>query len=143
MSTVGYFFILVALLLIRQVFKGRVMNLGEDLTDAFTAVVSGDTDKLGEVLTRTGDSNTPNTATLNVVGDNSPVPTLATVGIALAAENRGKAAKAYKWAATGPDYYDCSGLMWRACQDLGYTGPRFVTATVAAMKGFTRVASPA
>lgn len=137
MNTLGYLFILIAILLIRQVFKGRVTYLGKDLADTFTAVTSGDTDALSEILTRTGDSNIANQAT--IVGHDSPVPTNPNGGLAAAAIRRGQVAKGYRWAATGPDYYDCSGLMWRACQDMGYKGPRFSTETVRSGKGFTVV----
>lgn len=139
MTTVGYLFVFVALLLVRQVFKGRVMNIGEDLTDSFIAVVSGDTDALGEVLTRTGDANKANES---VTGNGQPQASDGN-GIAGVAVTLGKAAKGYRWGSTGPEYYDCSGLMWRACQKVGYTGPRFVTATVMGMPGFKRIAAPA
>lgn len=145
MSTVGYLFILISLVIIRQVTKGRVMNLGEDISDVFLSLVSGDTDALGEVLTRTGDSAEASQAyfaagqgvagALNSAGE-------AVGGLVSAAVKRGKAAKGYRWTATGPDYYDCSGLMWRACQDLGYKGSRFTTSSVASRPGFTRVAGP-
>lgn len=42
----------------------------------------------------------------------------------------GEAAKGYVWGATGPEYYDCSGLIWRALYDLGYyKGQRFTTSS--------------
>lgn len=58
MNTVAWLLILGALLLIRQVFKGRVMNLGEDLSDSFLAILQGDADGLTEVLSRTGEATT-------------------------------------------------------------------------------------
>lgn len=141
MNTIAWAFILVSLLIVRQVFRGRIMNIGEDLADAFTAITTGDTDALGAVLTRTGDSNTPSqaAATTSTSGD---VPAVAS-GLVAATERRGKAAKGYRWAATGPDYYDCSGLMWRACQDEGYSGGRFSTADVPGLSAFTRLDNPA
>lgn len=142
MSTAGYFLIFVSLLLIRQVFKGRVMNLGEDLSDAFIAFTTGDSGKLSEILARTGDSNTPNTSDADLTPvDRSPSPD--TLGVAAAALRRGKAAKGYRFTATGPDYYDCSGLMWRACQDNGFTGVRFTTATIGLAKQLKRISPPA
>lgn len=143
MNTIGYLFVLAALLLVRQISKGRVMNLGEDLTDTFIAIVSGDNDKLGEVLTRTGESNQVTTVVADTVsGAVSAAEKIAAHSLMGATITLGEAAKGYRWAATGPDYYDCSGLMWRACQKLGYTGPRFVTATVSAMPGFARSSNP-
>ncbi len=59
MNTLGWVLILVALLLMRPVYKGRVMNLGEDLSDGFLALVRGDTADLTEVLARTGEGATP------------------------------------------------------------------------------------
>jgi pimeloyl-ACP methyl ester carboxylesterase len=36
----------------------------------------------------------------------------------------------YVWGATGPDSYDCSGLVWAAAKDIGvYSGNRFTTST--------------
>jgi cell wall-associated NlpC family hydrolase len=44
--------------------------------------------------------------------------------LALFANNR------YRYASTGPDAYDCSGLIYRALVDLGYyKGVRFASAT--------------
>lgn len=141
MNTLGYLFILISILVIRQVFKGRVMNIGEDLTDTFVAFTTGDTDALAGILARTGDSATADKAEAAAgFGNNTPVPPNPNSGLVAAAQRRGQAAKGYRWTATGPDYYDCSGLMWRACQDIGYKGPRFTTADVRQRKGFTVVA---
>lgn len=145
MNTIAWMLILIGILLVRQVSKGRVMNLGEDLSDAFIATVSGDTAKLTEVLARTGEGNT--------VSESASVPNGTVVGSFVdpgAANNallnatvrRGKSAKGYIFGAIGPEYYDCSGLVWRACQDLGFKGARFVTQNVANQKGFLRVNPP-
>jgi cell wall-associated NlpC family hydrolase len=148
-STVAYVFLLVGALIVRQVYKGRVMNIGEDLTDAFIALTTGNTSQLTAVLTRTGDANSAPEATLgaNAVGGTGAVAAAIAVGqasgIVAAAKKRGSAAKGYRWAATGPDYYDCSGLMWRASQDCGFTGARFTTATIQLSKQFQQVAAPA
>lgn len=161
MSTVAWLLILAGLLVARQVSRGRVSNLGQDLSDAFFALASGDSDALGEVLSRTGDATTPTAADLAIfnltagvtqglteagVGTAGAIGKAASdlqgriaQGLALNAVVLGSKAKGYRWAATGPDYYDCSGLMWRACQGVGYKGPRFTTATVGAMKGFTKI----
>ena len=145
MSTIGYLLILIGILVARQVSKGRVANINEDLSDAFLAIIRGDTDALGEVLTRTGDANTPTvsdpgtslgegTFQRHIKGNDN--------GLAAAAMILGKAAKGYRWAATGPDYYDCSGLVWRAAQKVGFTGVRFTTATIGASSQFQRIAAP-
>lgn len=161
MTSLAWFLILMSILVARQVSKGRVMNIGEDLSDAFLALASGDTDALGEILTRTGPSAGPTAADLAIANLTAGVTgamgeTAAGVGgavsgavgglqarigqgLALNAVILGSKAKGYRWAATGPDYYDCSGLMWRACQALGYKGIRFTTSTVGAMPGFTKI----
>ena len=143
MNTLGYFLILTAILIARQVFKGRVMQLGEDMSDAFLALVSGDTKGLTTVLARTGDANQPTQATSTTLSPDNvwvdpkdPVKPLAKLAI-----NRGNAAKGYRMTATGPDSYDCSGLMYRACQDAGYTGPRFTTSTISGNKAFKRISA--
>lgn len=59
MNTLGWILILASLLMIRSVMKGRVMNIGEDLSDAFLALVQGDTDELTAVLKREGDGFIP------------------------------------------------------------------------------------
>ena len=44
--------------------------------------------------------------------------------------------KPYVWGATGPNGYDCSGLVWAAMKQLGiYTGPRFTTHTFVSALG--------
>lgn len=146
MSTIGWLFILIAVFTIRQSFKGRAGELPEDLSDIFLALARGDTDALGEVFTRKGEG-------LDFAGDDKYLDPgiLSThvkgqddAGIAAAAIKRGNAAKGYRWTATGPDYYDCSGLMWRACQDVKlYTGARFTTFNAESATKFSRVTTPA
>lgn len=155
MTTLGWLFIFSAIVLIRQVSKGRVMNLGEDLSDMFIAVASGDNKGFADVLSRSGEAATSTTVsadtssgTLTYYGKGNPAngapkgTPAANVIILREAVNLGEAAKGYRFAATGPDYYDCSGLMWRACQKAGYTGARFTTATIGLSKQFQRLASP-
>lgn len=148
MNTLGWVFILAAIIMGRAVYKGRVLNLGEDLSDSFLALVSGDTQKLQEVLSRTGDSNTATLANLDIYqnavnafikpgidvgkGVGSMVDQLegkANASVAWAAAIvLGPKAKGYRWGASGPDYYDCSGLMWAAMKlTKVYTGSRFST----------------
>lgn len=140
MSTIAWLLILLGILIARSVSKGRVANIGQDLSDAFLAIVSGNSDDLSEVLSRTGDSVTADQADLGVgnltqvrVGDVTGGKILAAAH-ALAAK-----AKGYRFGAAGPDYYDCSGLVYKAVQTVGYTGPRFFTATVQAMSGFHKL----
>jgi cell wall-associated NlpC family hydrolase len=151
-NTLGWLFIFSAVILGRQVTKGRVMNLGEDLSDAFIAVASGDTKSLGEVLSRSGDSTTVDqTSTVGTFenkGHGNPANAADkttpanNVTILREAVNLGEAAKGYKFGASGPDYYDCSGLVWRACQKVGFTGGRFTTFTIRGNKSFQQLADP-
>jgi len=55
----------------------------------------------------------------------------------------GKSAKGYRFGDEGPDYYDCSGLVWRAATNVGvYNGDRFTTYTVGHSTQFRRVTDP-
>lgn len=69
MSTMGWVFILMAGIVLRQVSRGRVMETMQDLSDAFLAIVSNDTAKLKEVFARTGDFTTPNQAEETDLGE--------------------------------------------------------------------------
>jgi hypothetical protein len=164
MTTLAWFLILMGVLVARQVSRGRVMDLGGDLSDAFIALVGADTDGLGEVLSRKGAAAAPTAADLAIFNLTKGVTggltdaTGAIAGgigsltgqlqdtlgksLALAAVTLGSRAKGYRWAATGPDYYDCSGLMWRAAQGVGYKGFRFTTSTVGSAKGFKKISPP-
>jgi len=138
MSTIGWFLILAAILMLRQVSKGRVMNTGEDLADAFLAIVQGDSQALAGIVTRDGDYNKPDVAAEGL----APAKAISGSQLLNAAVSLGSKAKGYRWTATGPDYYDCSGLVWKACKMLGYGGPRFTTADVKMRKGFYPVTEP-
>lgn len=145
MRTLGYLFIIIGVFIARAVIAGRATHVTKDMSDGFLALVRGDTDAFGEVLTRKGDELTASTADLNKYNATAPNATNPTpnTGILAAALKRGTAAKGYRWTATGPDYYDCSGLMWRACQDVGvYNGPRFTTYDVSNIKNFSKVTTP-
>lgn len=164
MSTIGWLFILVAGLVIRQVSRGRVSNITQDLSDAFIAFASGDTDALGAVLARTGNENSFEDVAkaIGAMSAQAAVGTSVASGtviqgignawsglsnaisgsISLAAITLGQKAKGYRWAASGPDYYDCSGLMWRAVQAIGYTGGRFSTGDIPHLSAFKRVSTP-
>lgn len=148
MNTIAWILVLVSVLLGRAVYKGRVLNIGEDLSDAFLALISSDTEKLKDVLSRTGESNTAIGANLNIFQNSldaiggpavgiaqgidkglGSIQNKANASVALAAIMLGERAKGYRWGATGPDYYDCSGLMWAAMKLAKvYNGKRFNTA---------------
>lgn len=146
MNTVAWVLILVAGLLVRGMTKGRsITQLPGDLGEMFNALVSGDQASLATALGRTGDSQVPTTA-------ESPVTAAQAVaagpggGSSLLGEmKRLGAGKPYVWGGTGPNGYDCSGIVWRAMKNLAlYSGPRFTTLTfiVALRSSLTKVNSP-
>jgi cell wall-associated NlpC family hydrolase len=58
------------------------------------------------------------------------------------AHKLGRSAGKYVWGATGPNAYDCSGLVWRTLVKTGkYNGPRFTTSTIGS-SGLKRVGNP-
>lgn len=60
-----------------------------------------------------------------------------------AAKALGATAKGYRFGTDGPDYYDCSGLIFRACQNADvYLGARFTTYSVVRNSQFERVTNP-
>lgn len=152
MTTIAWLFIICAVVMIRQVTKGRADKLPEDLRDFMLALLSGDNAAMKEVASRTGDTLTPSEAVTptgtgtgnGVVGGNA-----SDNGVALLTEARKLGAAAgnrYVWGATGPNGYDCSGLVWRAARNIGvYKGVRFTTYTFRVQsKGWAQeVKSPA
>lgn len=60
MNTLGYVLVLIGLLVVRGVTKGRgLTDIPGDLGDMFIALVTSDTTGLSAVLARTGDAATP------------------------------------------------------------------------------------
>jgi len=151
-NTIAWLLILTAVIIMYRVAKGRALYLPEDLSDAFQAIIRGDYDSLAAALSRTGESNQISIGEVageglagalqsDAAGRLSAAQKNLNSNIAYWAYQLGRAAKGYRFGAAGPTYYDCSGLMYRACQKVGYTGPRFFTATVAASPGMHRLAS--
>lgn len=146
MTTIAWFFILLAALLVRGVAKGRVTELPGDLRDMLIAALRGDTEALKEASGRSGDGLQATTATVDVTA------TAPSGGKAFAA---GKGAsllakakqlgqgRSYVWGGTFANGKggDCSGLVWRAGKDLGlWTVGRFTTFTFpSAMKAYVTV----
>lgn len=147
MSTLAYILILAAVIVGRQVLKGRAGNIPEDLSDSFLALVQGDTDGFTTVLARTGDSNVPN-ADVEIAGvvSNTASKVIANVkantALLAAAVELGSKAVGYGWNMAGPNRYDCSGLMYRALQKIGYKGPRFYTGNLLDQKGMMKTLNP-
>lgn len=140
MNTIAWVLILIGVLVARATSKGRIMNIGEDLSDSFLALVSGDFKGVTAVLGRTGDNASATTTGIITkrvatgVGHEDGSANLLSTAITLGGKARG-----YRLGATGPDYYDCSGLVYRAVQQFGYKGSRFTTDDVQGKTGFKRV----
>ena len=143
MPPLALLFVLGGILLIRQVVVGRAGNTPEDIRDLSLALVHGDTAEVGSVLARRGE-NVPEAGS----GEVASTASSGTSNSALLTEviKLGTAAKGYRWGGIGPDYYDCSGLVWRAMRNLDiYKGLRFNTAVfgaIAKTQGWTAVDSP-
>ncbi len=143
MPPLALLFVLGGILLIRQVVVGRAAETPSDVRDLSLAVVHGDTAGMQEVLARRGE-NVP-TAESGEVASTLPVGT-GNAGLLTECIKLGTAAKGYRWGGIGPDYYDCSGLVWRAMRNLDiYKGLRFNTAVfgaIAKTQGWSKVDKP-
>ena len=127
MNVLGYFLILLALILARGMSRGRMIGdeMG-DLADAFKAAISGDFVTLRTVFARVG--NPTDLATTN------SAPTVS--GNLLSAMHQLGDGKPYSFGASGPNSYDCSGLVWKALGAIGvYSGVRFTSLTFPAQSG--------
>jgi len=133
MESLAWVLILSAALIGRQVIVGRASNLRQDTHDFFLAAFRGNGASLSEVSKRRGKSSaqvasdalTTSSVNTNIAGSQAGTALIAEMKkLATAANNQ------YRWGGIGPDVYDCSGLVWRACKNLNlYSGPRFVTST--------------
>lgn len=142
MNTLGLVFILSGFLLGRQVVTGRVRETPTDIRDMTLALLSGDFPAITETLSRRGENAPPavtGTVAAATAGGVTELLTQPVTGnsdlLAKATELGGKA-KGYVLGATGPDYYDCSGLVWQAMKQIGmYNGPRFTTRSFVSQMG--------
>ena len=145
MDTLGWFFMLAGVYLVWSGVTGRLFDvngklvLGANIEKMITGILTGklpslegDTGVTNPVeIGQTSEGNYEGGSENSGIGGNGSTAT----GIELlnAARKRGSAAKGYRWAATGPTYYDCSGLVWRAVQDIRPSLrklPRFTTYTM-------------
>jgi cell wall-associated NlpC family hydrolase len=124
--TIGWIFILLGLLIARAVSRDRAMEIPEDIRDLFIAGLAGDTNGVKAVMARRG----PGLASVYAGTDQSAPTSGSSSSLLAEAQRLGASAKGYQTGATGPDFYDCSGLVWRAMRNTGsYDGTRFTTAT--------------
>lgn len=155
MQAFGILMILGGLMLGRQIFTGRVKETASDARDITLSVLTGDFERLGNVLSQRGE-NVPADVSSVVAADTSAGAStqeslegllLNPIRASLLAEMvaLGNKATGYVWGATGPTTYDCSGLVWVALKNLGaYNGSRFTTDTFVKSMGnkITQVQSP-
>jgi len=136
MNTFGLIFMLAGFMLGRQVVAGRVKETPQDFRDITLAVLSGDFPSLQSTLAQRGKNVSPDVSSTVAAGTSGEAGISSLLGnpsgngLLAKAVELGSKAKGYVLGAVGPDYYDCSGLVWRAMKDTGiYTGARFTTST--------------
>lgn len=130
MAPLGILFFAVGALLIRQVVVGRVKETPEDLKDFTVALLNGDTATMQTVFAQRGTNvDVAESGTVAAVDSATSTPSSSS-DLLNEVVRLGSAAKGYLTGGTGPSYYDCSGLVWRAMKNLDiYTGSRFTTTT--------------
>lgn len=144
MRPAGYIFVLSGALLIRQVVAGRAADTPADMRDLAIAFLNADVEGMKTVLSMRGSNVETDSAGSEVATASGSVSTSPNA-YAQKVLDLGSKAKGYSLGATGPEYYDCSGLLWRAAKDLGiFTGARFTTKNFADIrKPWTMVSKPA
>jgi cell wall-associated NlpC family hydrolase len=134
MDTIGWLLILGGALLMRGVVNGRGFDSFTDLSDAFIATIEGDSETLKSVWNRKGSNNSadevavppPSTFGGTTTGQGGGVPLvneMKRIGLGKSYSQKQR---------TGPDSFDCSGLVWKAGTDLGIwpnKTPVFTTAS--------------
>lgn len=142
MPTFGLVFILVGGLFVRQVLVGRAKEIPTDLRDAFLAFLNADPAGMATAFQQRGENVVVDVSVPSVAADTStttPIGTsISAVGPTMRLANEmmrlGASAQGYDLGKTGPSFYDCSGLAWRAAYNLKlFTGPRFTTSSFAAV----------
>lgn len=137
MDAIPWGMILLGSLLVRQAVVGRAGQSVSDIRDLSVALLTGHLSDISSVTSLRGSTSTTQ----------APDPSVgySTQGHALVTEMHNLAAAAqnrYVMGATGPNAYDCSGLVWRAMYTLGiYKGPRFTSNSfdsVASSAGFAK-----
>ena len=151
MNTIGYLLILLGVFTTRQASKGRrIGDVPGDLGAMLTALVSLDTATMKAVLARSGDATSDVSVSTSPSTSNSSVQQSSINGgssdvLSKAQSLAATANYRYDWGATGPNAYDCSGLVWQALKQTGiYTGPRFTSQTFVSAMGnrITQVNDP-
>lgn len=154
MAPIGLLLIVIGGLLMRQIVAGRVPETMSDLRELANDAIVGDFDGVWETLTSTGTpetsvaitttSDSAGSDTDSDGGSGTGSATASGNGLLSTAKELGSGAR-YVMGATGPNSYDCSGLVWKALQaENVYKGSRFTTATFnnVAPKFADKVSSP-
>ena len=142
LSVLGWVSIFAGGVVVRFATRGRGLNaIPGDLSDLTIAAVSGG--DVAAVLARTGTTDATSAGASSATTGASSATTGAS-GLLAEMQTLGGKATGYRLGSTGPDYYDCSGLVWASMKALGYTGSRFTTASFAngAPPGFTKITAP-
>lgn len=148
MNPVGYPLLVVGAFLMRETFVGRARDSVTDAKDLSLAFLQGDMGEVSTVFGRRGETLNASVGggVVAVSPTDAPIQGPSLSGLMGAVETLGSKARGYRLGATGPDYYDCSGLVWRAMRDTGiYKGSRFTTSTfanVAKGQGWKMVTAP-
>lgn len=137
MRTFGYVLFFLGILFVRGAIRDRtIQETSDDIAALMLSIVRLDWPAIDKVLATRGEGTNfvfgEDVPAAN--GDNnagSDTQSGSTTGARVLAEAvRLGTGKKYRLGATGPDAYDCSGLVWRAMRNVGaYSGPRFTTAT--------------
>lgn len=114
-------------LMIRQVAIGRAPETADDARDFFAAVFSGDLEAARAVAKQRG----TNVGDVTEAGSSTAVGSVTSTILLSEAMRIGNAARGYRLGSTGPEYFDCSGLVWRAMMNVGMRHPRFTTSSFA------------
>lgn len=146
MPTLGLLFVFGGVFLAYQVARGRAKNVPGDARDFVVGAFTGDINKILHTARQPGTASVAPGASTSLETTGAGTGTASGATLLSMMQSLGQNAS-YKYAGTGPDQYDCSGLVWRAMTDLGiYNGSRFSSSTwavVAPQIGATQVDSPA
>jgi cell wall-associated NlpC family hydrolase len=130
MPTAGLFLLLIGGLLIRQVVVGRVKETPSDLKELSLALLSGDTARFQGILSARGENVSLPDSGVVAAESGSEASVTPTDSLLQKVILLGNASSGYSFGATGPKYYDCSGIIWQAMKQLDiYKGGRFTTST--------------
>lgn len=145
MGSLGYGAIIIGVLLLRQVFIGRARETPADLRDFATAILSGDFESVKTVAAQRGDATATETVSSGAIAPASSGLTSFGQSPLEVEMKRLGTGKPYVFGAEGPNAYDCSGLVWRATQNLGLTNSaRYVVGGFAPAMGskVSRISGP-